>query len=161
MRAEEEERSRSCVPRYVVPNFQTIFRTPLSTYHSPRICRYDIHVRSRGVMHPLVRNLYKRFLVVGKDYPLGLAFVRRKAKEGIRKNAHLTDDREIRLAVHRGRGMCSAVHPSDYCVNRIVKELQGVVQLKKYRTMRQRYPKSNLDPQDQASGVRYSGEVPF
>jgi len=29
-------------------------------------------------MHPLVRDLYKRFLLVGRDYPLGLNYVREK-----------------------------------------------------------------------------------
>ena len=31
-------------------------------------------------MHPLTRNLYRRILTVGKDYPAGLDAVRKKAK---------------------------------------------------------------------------------
>lgn len=77
------------------------------------------------IMHPLVRDLYKRFLVVGRDYPGGMALVRAKAKEGILKNRLLTTELEIKRAVARGRWM--------------VRELQGVVQLKKYREMRSRY----------------------
>jgi hypothetical protein len=76
-------------------------------------------------MHPLVRDLYKRFLLVGRDYPGGLDLVRRKAKEGLRTNAHLTDEVEIKRAVARGRWM--------------VRELQGVIKLKKYREMKKRY----------------------
>ena len=34
-------------------------------------------------MHPLVRDLYKRALFVGRDYPLGLDYVRRTWKQGI------------------------------------------------------------------------------
>ena len=32
-------------------------------------------------MHPLVRDLYKRIILCGRDYPGGLEVVRRKAKE--------------------------------------------------------------------------------
>ena len=76
-------------------------------------------------MHPLVRDLYKRFIHVGKDYPQGLTFVRAKAKEGFFLNAALTEDADILLAVNQGRWW--------------VKEMIGVVQFKKYRAMRQRY----------------------
>ncbi|KAJ1641497.1 hypothetical protein T492DRAFT_583179 [Pavlovales sp. CCMP2436] len=76
-------------------------------------------------MHPLVRDLYKRFLFVGRDYPGGLDLVRRKAKEGFRQNALLADEVEIKRAVARGRWM--------------VRELQGVIKLRKYRDMKQRY----------------------
>jgi hypothetical protein len=76
-------------------------------------------------MHPLVRDLYKRFLIVGKDYPLGLSFVREKAKTAFFANAHLKDEIEIKRAVNKGRYM--------------TKELIGVIQLKKYRTLKKRY----------------------
>jgi hypothetical protein len=76
-------------------------------------------------MHPLVRDLYKRFLVVGRDYPAGLDLVRAKAKEAFFKKSDLATELEIKRAVARGRWM--------------VRELQGVVQLKKYREMRSRY----------------------
>lgn len=76
-------------------------------------------------MHPLVRDLYKRFLVVGRDYPGGMAIVRAKAKEAFFKQRHLDTELEIKRAIARGRWM--------------VRELQGVVQLKKYREMRSRY----------------------
>ena len=76
-------------------------------------------------MHPLVRDLYKRFLIVGRDYPLGLGYVRTKTKEAFQGNAHLTGDHEIREAIKKGRWM--------------VRELIGVIQLKKYRAIRARY----------------------
>eukprot|EP00038_Savillea_parva_P007943 m.173455 g.173455 ORF g.173455 m.173455 type:complete len:80 (-) comp13698_c0_seq1:69-308(-) len=77
-------------------------------------------------MHPLVRDLYKRIIVVGREYPGGLEVVRRKAKEHFRANAHLTEEEDIRKAVSRGR----------WYVNN---ELVGVIKLKKYRTMAHRY----------------------
>lgn len=76
-------------------------------------------------MHPLVRDLYKRFLHVGPDYPLGLAYVREKAKAAIMANKDMKDEEDILKAVHKGR----------WWVNEII----GVVKLKKYRAMRQRY----------------------
>ena len=121
-------------------------------------------------MHPLVRDLYKRAIIAGRDYPHpdGLDYVRRTWKAALRdsKNcpscyrcsdttadhagarAHagnhngaspdspkpncLADpkcEKEIRLAVGRGRKM--------------VNEMVGVIQLKKYRTMRRRYGEGN------------------
>lgn len=104
-------------------------------------------------MHPLVRNLYKRALLVGLDYPKGLEHVKRVWKEAIRnpKNCPSCYDfngnvrttllfresgpcyEELLRAVNRGRKM--------------VKEMIGVVQTKKYRTMNKRYGEiSNKDP---------------
>lgn len=120
-------------------------------------------------MHPLVRDLYKRVLHAGKNYPTGLEHVKQVWKAALRNpqncpacfsratddsvDAHLGGrqllrtetnnmssktqishrngvvssecEREIRAAVARGRHM--------------VKEMVGVSQLKKYRSMRKRY----------------------
>ena len=76
-------------------------------------------------MHPLVRDLYKRFMHVGRDYPQGLSVVREKAKIGFMKKAHLREESEILFAVNEGRWW--------------VKEMIGVIQFKKYRALRQRY----------------------
>mmetsp|Transcript_13619 Transcript_13619/g.19387 ORF Transcript_13619/g.19387 Transcript_13619/m.19387 type:complete len:114 (+) Transcript_13619:82-423(+) len=88
------------------------------------------------MIHPLVRDLYKRALIVGKDYPHpdGLDYVRRKWKEALRdpQNCQLIPDasdkeneRIIRKAVGKGRY--------------VIREMEGTIQLKKYRTMRRRY----------------------
>ena len=87
-------------------------------------------------MHPLVRDLFKRFLVVGRDYPLGLAHVRAKAKAAILANAGLASELEIKRAVGRGRWM--------------VNELIGVIQLRKYRTLRKRYASDPNETADDA-----------
>ena len=79
----------------------------------------------RRRMDPRVRDLYKRILVVGRDYPAGLDHVRERAKAEFGKRAGLTDDVDIKRAIAYGRYM--------------VKEMIGVVQLKKYRTMKKRY----------------------
>ncbi|KAG7343686.1 hypothetical protein IV203_021694 [Nitzschia inconspicua] len=136
------------------------------------------------MIHPLVRDLYKRALNVGRDYPLGLPYVRKQWKQAIRNvdntpscyqqqqhqqqhqqsqsdpqqsqhsqhpntSTRLTErrmnpshhssvsssssssyfsvqcEREIRKAVGKGRFM--------------IREMIGVIQLKKYRTMHRRY----------------------
>jgi hypothetical protein len=79
---------------------------------------------SRSSRH-LVTDLYKRFLFVGKDYPRGLSFVRQQAKAAFQRNAGLTEEEDILRAVAKGRWW--------------VKELIGVVQLKKYRALRACY----------------------
>lgn len=76
-------------------------------------------------MHKLVRDLYKRLLWVGRDYPAGLAAVRERAKREFRLHAGLKEEREILEAVHRGRWW--------------VREIEGVIKLRKYRAMARSY----------------------
>jgi hypothetical protein len=76
-------------------------------------------------MHPLVRDLYKRLLFAGREYPLGLDFVRHKAKAAFEKNAGIRDEIELKRAVRYGRYQ--------------VRELYAVIGLRKYRQLRQRY----------------------
>ena len=97
----------------------------LTTFCNPHSKRHCL-IQRVVLMHPLVRNLYKRILVVSKDYPAGPELVKRKAKEYFRANAALTDEVEIKRAVSAGRW---------YVRN----ELHGVIQLKKYREMAKRY----------------------
>ena len=90
-------------------------------------------------MHPLVRDLYKRVLLVGKDYPTGLPHVKEVWKKALSNPANcpscVTDpdgaacQEEILRAVHKGRFM--------------VKEMIGVIQIKKYRAMKARYDSSD------------------
>jgi hypothetical protein len=102
-------------------------------------------------MHPLVRNLYKRVLVVGREYPTGLEHVKKVWKTALRNPANcpswyqhdqdqgsnngcdrqpnastvVNDEEELLRAVHKGRYM--------------VKEMIGIIHLKKYRAMKRRY----------------------
>jgi hypothetical protein len=80
-------------------------------------------------MYPLVRDLYKRFLLAGRDYPQGISYVRQKAKEAILKNAHLTDEVEIKRAVSKGRFW--------------VREIQAITKLKKYRYLKKNFGGEN------------------
>jgi hypothetical protein len=75
-------------------------------------------------MHPLVRNLYKRILLVGRDYPAGLSHVRERAKQAFADDA-AGDELAIKRSVARGR--------------RYVRDMQDAVRLHKYRAVKQRY----------------------
>jgi len=85
-------------------------------------------------MNPRVRDLYKRAMHVGKDYPTGLPHVREIWKKAMRNQANCPAcyggndalcQEQLLFAVNKGRFM--------------VKEMMGVIQMKKYRTMKQRY----------------------
>lgn len=104
--------------------------------------------RKSFTMHPLVRNLYKRALSVGHDYPTGMTHVREVWKKSLRNRqncpscydekgiSNLKDpacQEEILFAVHNGRKM--------------VQEMIGVIQLKKYRAMKARYENVDTDLQ--------------
>lgn len=93
---------------------------------------------SRG-MHPFVRDLYKRFLVVGRDYPGGLQVVRARTKEAFFKKRGVATEDELMHAVAAGR--------------RMVRELEGITQLAKYRAMRARYGAG-------ATGQSYDASTP-
>ena len=83
------------------------------------------HITTDHLSLAQVRNLYRRILVVGRDYPTGLDAVRSKAKCEFQKRAQITDELELKRAVNYGRYM--------------VKEMIGVIQLKKYRAIKKRY----------------------
>ena len=73
-------------------------------------------------MNPLVRDLYKRFLIAGRFYPQGLDYVRLKAKDAFFENVHLKDPVEIKKAIAKGRYW--------------VRELNAISKLAKYRAMK-------------------------
>jgi hypothetical protein len=56
-----------------------------------------------AAMHRLVRDLYRRFLVVGRDYPTGPAAVKAKVKAAFAANAGLTEEEDLMRAVYKGR----------------------------------------------------------
>ncbi|KXS19581.1 hypothetical protein M427DRAFT_132068 [Gonapodya prolifera JEL478] len=74
-----------------------------------------------------VRQLYKTFLYLSNDYPdpPGPQWLRNVAKRMIMKNRDLRDEGEIRKALDRG--------------NYVVKEIEALYQLKKYRHLKKAY----------------------
>jgi len=76
-------------------------------------------------MHPKVRDLYKRFLLVGRDYPAGLAVVKEKVKKEFFTNRDLKEELDIFRAVAKGRYF--------------VREIMAINQLHKYRALKKTY----------------------
>lgn len=64
---------------------------------------------------------------MGKEYPLGADYFRKKLKAAFLKNKDVSDPKEIELLIARG--------------NYIVKELEALYMLRKYRTLKRRYYK--------------------
>ncbi|KAM9771699.1 LYR motif-containing protein 5A [Syngnathus typhle] len=72
-----------------------------------------------------VIKLYKNLLYLGRDYPEGSAFFRQRLKSAFMKNKDVTDPEHIKKLVGRG----------EY----VIKELEALYFLKKYRAMKKRY----------------------
>jgi len=77
--------------------------------------------------HSRVIKLYKTLLHLGKDYPAGSEYFRNKLKTAFSRNAHLQDSGEIDKAIARGEF--------------VVKEIEALYMLRKYRAMKNRYYK--------------------
>ena len=95
------------------------------------LCGTDIHTNTIFLI-----KIHSSALIVGKDYPHpdGIEYVRRKWKEALRdpqncqllpNNCAQENERILRKAVGKGRY--------------VIREMEGTIQLKKYRTMRRRY----------------------
>lgn len=76
-------------------------------------------------LRPKVITLYKTLLHLGKDYPKGYDYFRAKLKSAFMKNRDLQDPKNIELMIARG--------------NYVVKELEALYMLRKYRTLKKRY----------------------
>lgn len=76
-------------------------------------------------------NLYKTLLYLGRDYPEGYDFFRKRLKKAFMKNADVTDPQQIELLIKRG----------EY----VVKELEALYMLRKYRTLKKRYYSEDND----------------
>ncbi|KAI5693715.1 hypothetical protein M8J75_004341 [Diaphorina citri] len=71
-----------------------------------------------------VVQLYKTFLHLGKDYPKGFDYFRLRLKNAFMKNAQVQDPEKIDQMIKHGEF--------------VVKEIQALYMLKKYRTLKQR-----------------------
>ncbi|KAH0539526.1 LYR motif-containing protein 5A [Cotesia glomerata] len=72
-----------------------------------------------------VLELYKELLYMGKDYPQGYKFFRENLKKAFMKNKYETDPEKIEKMIDRGKY--------------VMKEIESLYMLKKYRTMKRRY----------------------
>ncbi|KAL1894510.1 hypothetical protein Cpir12675_003636 [Ceratocystis pirilliformis] len=68
---------------------------------------------------------YKELLFVGKEYPLGFAYFRKRLHKAYTANAHLQNEAEIRACLERAEF--------------VKKEITTLYYLKKYRALRHTY----------------------
>lgn len=74
-----------------------------------------------------MRQLYKQFLLIGREYPEPFVKVRDRIKKGFQANSKCCDNKSVEKALERG-----------YFV---LKEVEALIRLRKYRTLNKRYGK--------------------
>ncbi|XP_059046256.1 electron transfer flavoprotein regulatory factor 1 [Achroia grisella] len=72
-----------------------------------------------------VLNLYKTLLYMGRDWPQGYDFFRKRLHKVFTKNSGETNPEKIRIMIKHGEF--------------VAKEIEVLYMLKKYRTMKRRY----------------------
>ncbi|XP_070551619.1 LYR motif-containing protein 5B-like [Ptychodera flava] len=72
-----------------------------------------------------VKQLYKTLIYLGRDYPKGYGYFRERCHRAFMKNKNIEDPEKIREMIGRG----------EY----IIKELEALYMLRKYRAMKKRY----------------------
>ncbi|RWS03020.1 LYR motif-containing protein 5A-like protein [Dinothrombium tinctorium] len=72
-----------------------------------------------------VINVYKKLLYLGKDWPQGYHYFRDRCKRAFNKNKHVVDEKQINAMIERAEF--------------VVKEIEALYKLKKYRTLKKRY----------------------
>ncbi|XP_077123315.1 electron transfer flavoprotein regulatory factor 1 [Ranitomeya variabilis] len=72
-----------------------------------------------------VVQLYKNLLFLGREYPKGEVFFKERLKKAFMKNKDVSDPEKIQELISRGEF--------------VIKELEALYFLRKYRAMKQRY----------------------
>ncbi|XP_012257374.1 electron transfer flavoprotein regulatory factor 1 [Athalia rosae] len=72
-----------------------------------------------------VVELYKTLLHLGRDYPKGYTYFHTNLKKAFMKNKHETDPQAIDKLISHGQF--------------VIKELEALYMLRKYRTLKRRY----------------------
>ncbi|XP_078494922.1 LYR motif-containing protein 5B-like [Ciona intestinalis] len=88
-----------------------------------------------------VKQLYKTLIFIGREYPKGGIYFRDKCHAAFMKNKDVTDPAEIKMLISRG----------EY----VVKELEALYRLRKYRTLRKRYYDSETFEETILKNIRY------
>lgn len=88
-----------------------------------------------GVLRGQVLALYKTLLYYGRNYPMGYTYFRDRCHKSFIKHKDETDP--LQIAKHLSRGEF------------IIKELEALYRLKKYRYLKQRYyPDAEVEQKD-------------
>lgn len=62
------------------------------------------------MVSPQVRELYKAFIIAGRQHPEGWGAIRERVKKGFFDNKDLTDKKEIRKAIKSGWWMVEELY---------------------------------------------------
>ena len=73
----------------------------------------------------IFKYFFLQLVYLGRDYPLGWDYFRPRLKAAFLKNREVTDPEKIEQLIARG--------------NYVVKEIETLYMLKKYRTLKKRY----------------------
>ncbi|KAK2536276.1 Lyrm5, partial [Columba livia] len=87
--------------------------------------RVHCNVRMASSLRREVLNLYKNLLYLGREYPKGADYFRSRLKAAFLKNKDVKDPEKIKQLIARGEF--------------VIKELEALYFLRKYRAMKQRY----------------------
>lgn len=82
-------------------------------------------VEANEKLYPLSFLFWFQLLFLGRDYPKGYDYFKTRLKEAFLKNKEVTDKVQIEILLTRGQY--------------IIKELEALYMLKKYRTLKKRY----------------------
>ncbi|CAB3979291.1 Hypothetical predicted protein, partial [Paramuricea clavata] len=72
-----------------------------------------------------VERIWKTLYHLGKEYPAGKEYFHTRLHQAFMKNKDVTNPEQIQLLIDRG--------------NYVVKELEALYMLRKYRTLKKRY----------------------
>ena len=76
-----------------------------------------------------VLNLYKTLLYLGRDWPQGYDLFRKRLHKVFNKNSEEADPKKIKIMIKHGEF--------------VIKEIEALYKLKKYRAMKKRYYDDN------------------
>ncbi|XP_066856686.1 electron transfer flavoprotein regulatory factor 1 isoform X1 [Anser cygnoides] len=88
-------------------------------------CGVQRNGRMANSLRGEVLNLYKNLLYLGREYPKGADYFRSRLKAAFLKNKDVKDPEKIKQLIARGEF--------------VIKELEALYFLRKYRAMKQRY----------------------
>ena len=91
-------------------------------WSADRLCTHSQSVFPKCSFFP---HFSLQLLYLGRDYPKGYDYFREKLKNAFMKNKDVTEKKEIEMLIVRG----------EY----VVKELEALYMLRKYRTLKKRY----------------------
>lgn len=90
-----------------------------------RFLYHPVHLYYTSHSNSSFNVCFIQLLHLGKDYPEGYDFFHTRLKKAFMKNKDVTDPEQIKILIERGEF--------------VVKEIEALYMLKKYRTLKRRY----------------------